>query len=211
MPIHHRHSIRLPDYDYSSPGAYYITLVTWQREILFGEIVEGEMRLSEWGFLVKNEWLRLTDRFPNIQLDEFMVMPNHFHGIVCIIGTDDANDRANGVGARQNKESTTGNHSLASPLPGNNAPLPVTKSPLPPSFLPTPPESGSLGNFVGAFKSTTARLINGLRHSPGQSVWQRNYYEHIIRNQDEWQRIRLYIQANPNHWQLDNENPLKVR
>jgi putative transposase len=95
------------------------------------------------------------------------------------------------VGARQEEASISGNLTRASPLHG--------------------PTSGSLGNIVGAFKSTSARLINGIRHTPGHPIWQRNYYEHIIRTNDEWQRIRAYIQFNPTKWQLDNENPSKAR
>ena len=89
MPTPQRRSIRLSEHDYSSPGAYYITLVTSNRENVFGEIMKGKMQLNDWGFLVRNEWLRLTSRFPHIQLDEFVVMPNHFHGIICIIGAGD--------------------------------------------------------------------------------------------------------------------------
>jgi putative transposase len=138
-------------------------------------------------------------------LDEFVVMPNHMHGIICIVNSvidvgarqKEASMSGNptittmDVGARQKEASTSGNPPLASPLRA--------------------PTSGSLGNIVGAFKSTSARLINGIKHTPGNPIWQRNYYEHVIRTNDEWQRIRAYIQFNPTNWQLDNENPLKVR
>ena len=82
---HHRRSIRLKGYDYTQPGAYFVTMVTYQREDLFGDSIEGEMRLNWTGKLVKREWERLPNRLPNIELDEFIVMPNHVHGIILII------------------------------------------------------------------------------------------------------------------------------
>jgi len=292
MPEHRRRSIRLPDYDYSSPGTYFVTLVTANRENLFGEIIGGEMKCNRFGFLAENEWRRLSVRFPGIQLDEFVVMPNHLHGIIIIVGDHPVGANVVGarqkenstsgrvgasrVGARQKENSTSGSSFLASPLLSDTAsslpatasslpatasplpatasplsdtasslpdtasslpdtaaplsdttaplsdtaapllsdtaaPLPATAAPLPLANHPTPPPSGSLGNMVGAFKSTSARLINGLRRTPGASIWQRNYYERIIRDQDEWQRTRTYIQTNPANWQLDTDNPLKAR
>jgi len=82
---HHRRSIRLPDYDYSQPGAYYITIVTWQRECLFGEVVGGKMKLNKFGLVAKQQWEKLPKRFPNIELGAFVIMPNHTHGIIVIL------------------------------------------------------------------------------------------------------------------------------
>jgi len=83
--IHHRSSIRLPEYDYTQLGAYFITIVTCQRQNLFGEVVDGEMMLNQFGLLVRQQWVRLPQRFPHIELDEFGIMPNHFHGIIAIV------------------------------------------------------------------------------------------------------------------------------
>jgi putative transposase len=183
---HHRRSIRLKGYDYSQPGVYFVTLVTWGRECLFGEIQSGEMRLSSFGRLAEIEWRRLAIRYERIIEDEFIVMPNHIHGIIWIVEKDEDEN----VGARQNHIEMTGNVPLASPLPGLRPPL-----------------AASLGAIVGAYKSTTARLINGMRRSPGTPVWQRNYHEHIIRNEREWGAIRAYISNNPLNWEQDHEHP----
>jgi putative transposase len=174
---HHRRSIRLKGYDYSQPGAYFVTLVTWQRECLFGEVVSGQLRLNPFGRLIHNEWQRLGDRFSRVVLDEWIVMPNHLHGILMVVENDMDNVD---VGARQKSSSETGESSLASPLQAVSHTGPGVAS-------------GSLGAIIGAYKSTTTRLINGLRRTPASPVWQRNYYEHIIRNEDELEAIRAYI------------------
>lgn len=188
---HHRRSIRLKDYDYTSSGAYFVTLVAWQRELLFGEVIDGKVCLNALGVLVENEWRRLGQRFGQVALDEFIIMPNHIHGILLIAENDDTNSV---VGARQEKSILSGESSLASPLP--NSPK-----------NPTGAISGSLGAVVGAYKSKTARLINGLRRTRGAPVWQRNYYEHIIRNEAELGRIQAYIQNNPIRWGTDKLRP----
>jgi REP element-mobilizing transposase RayT len=157
MPPHHRRSIRLPAYDYSNPGAYFITLVTWNREPLLGKIIDGAMQLNDVGFLVSNEWLHLASRFSNVQLDEFVVMPNHLHAILYL--TD-------------------------APIAG----------------------SAALGNILRTFKATTTRLINGLRRTPALPFWQRNYYERILRDDQELETVQVYIQSNPSNWQQDDEN-----
>src|SRR6266540_3617173 len=82
---HHRRSIRLPEYDYTQAGAYFVTIVVWQREYLFGDIVDGEMKLNKFGLVAKQQWDKLPQRFPNIELDAFMIMPNHVHGIIVIL------------------------------------------------------------------------------------------------------------------------------
>jgi len=84
---HRRRSIRLPGYDYTRAGAYFVTLIAWQRERLFGEIIDGEMRLNEFGLLVENELRRLEKRFGRLVVGDFIVMPNHVHGIILIYGT----------------------------------------------------------------------------------------------------------------------------
>jgi putative transposase len=173
--LHHRHSIRLPGYDYSQAGAYFITICTHEKEPLFGTVSGGKMVMNEYGFLVENEWKRIPKRFPLILLGVFMIMPNHIHGIIKFM------DKSL-VGARQEAELNSGNHSFASPLPANP----------------------SLGVVVGAIKSTSARLINGLRHTPCSPIWQRNYYEHIIRDDESYLQIADYILTNPASWEQDD-------
>lgn len=188
---HHRRSIRLKGYDYSQPGAYFVTLVAHQREALFGKMVDGVVNLNGLGSLAMNEWCRLGERFENVIVDEFIVMPNHLHGVLFIQANRLTHSNAI-VGAGQKDTILPGIPPLAPPLP--NAP----------GLTPA-----SLGVIVGAYKSKTARLINGLRHTPGLPVWQRNYYEHIVRDEAELNRIRQYIQNNPLQWAEDRENPAR--
>ena len=204
---HHRHSIRLKGYDYTQPGAYFLTVVIWQRECLLGIVRSGEMYLNVYGSLVQNEWRRLGLRFERIFVDEFVFMPNHVHGIL-VVREGASQEAADGAGdslfasplgetnqidnvrARQEGESKTGRSLFASPLPTGVIPK-------------------SLGAMIGAYKSTTARLINGLRRSPGAPLWQRGYYDHIIRTEIEWARTQTYIHNNPLEWDLDCENPAR--
>ena len=172
---HHRRSIRLKGYDYTQPGAYFVTICTYDRRCLFGRIVDGAMRLNLFGKIVRDEWFKTSQVRQNVVLypHEFVVMPNHIHGIIRIVG--------NLVGAQRR----------CAPTCRINV---------------TP---GSLGAIVRAFKSA-ARRINQIRNTLGQPVWQRDYYEHIIRNEDELNRIRGYIVDNPLRWHLDRENPERV-
>ena len=170
--IHRRRSLRLRGYDYTQDGAYFITICAHGKQSLFGEIVDGEMRLNEYGRVVLKEWLKTPVIRKEIRLDEYVVMPNHFHGIV-FIQTDDV--------------SRTGVWPYA---------------PTPHGTLPS-----SIAAFVQGLKSTITRQINELRMTPGTPVWQRNYYEHVIRGEDDLNSIREYIQYNPLKWAEDGENP----
>lgn len=136
------------------------------------------MRLSEYGQIVKEEWLRTLLLRPGVDLDEFVVMPNHLHGILVLPA-----ENVRSVGA----------HSCA---------------PLPQQRLYRQPRS--LGSLLAGFKSAATKRINDLRHMLGMPLWQRNYYEHIIRNEDELHHVREYIQTNPLRWELDRENPAKL-
>jgi len=179
--IHHRRSIRLKGYDYSQPGAYFITLCTHNRECLFGNIVDGEMVLNEYGILVKNEWLRTSEIRPNVIVDEFIIMPNHLHGIF-IINDDGCGATCRGVSPYAPK-----------PAPYINTPnTNIFKSP-----------SKTIGAIIRGFKSITTKQINQLRNTHNKSVWQRNYYEHIVRNESSLNKIRKYITNNPMKWEMD--------
>lgn len=186
--IHHRHSIRLKDYDYSQAGAYFVTLRSWQRECLFGEIVNGEMVLNDLGRIVVDEWEKTAQKRSNVDLDVFSVMPNHFHAIFLI------NDN---VGAHCMHPETVANATM---LETNDNRAHVG--------APLRRQSGSIGSIFAGFKSATTKRINALRNNPGCPVWQRNYYERIIRNEDELSRAREYIVNNPMKWELDKENPV---
>ncbi len=170
----HRRSIRLPEYDYASCGAYYVTICTHDRECMFGEIVMGKsevgMILNEQGKMIKQCWRDINDHFMDVRSDDFVVMPNHIHGIL-IVGEQST------VGARF-------------PRPRNNV---------------------SLGKIVAYFKYTSTKRINRMHGNEMRKIWQRNYYERIIRHDGELNQIRKYIQENPNQWEQDGDNPSRMQ
>ncbi len=179
--------MRLKAFDYSSPGAYFVTAVTSRRASLFGAIVEGQMRANAAGQAVTQVWDSLPGRFRGVEIGHSIVMPNHFHGIVVLHGM---------VGA-----------ALVAAQGFNPNPDRAGTSP-----APTDP---TLGNLIGAFKSLVTRAyMLGVRQNgwpPFQRpLWQRNYYEHVIRDQMDWDRIRRYIEANVSRWDEDEENPARV-
>ena len=181
-----RCSIRLKEYDYSQPGAYFITICTHQREHLFGEIVDGVMKLSEYGQIAQEEWQKIASIRSEIELGEFVIMPNHFHGIIWIVdGRGTARCRGT---ARRAPTGVLGETSA--------------------DFTPTyeqfgKPVVGSIPTIVRAFKSAVSRRINLARGTPGRPVWQRNYWEHIIRDEQDLHNAQAYILNNPAQWESD--------
>jgi len=169
--IHHRCSIRLKGYDYSHEGAYFVTICAWNRECIFGDVVDGEMQLNGYGEVAGESWIWLSRQYGYVDIDKWVVMPNHMHGIVII-----------------NNSSRGGSRT---------APTETIKR-------------KSLGRLIGAFKTVSSKQINQIRKNPGVPLWQRNYYEHIIRNDDELNRIREYIVNNPAQWAEDEENPVNM-
>jgi REP element-mobilizing transposase RayT len=198
-----RHSIRLPGYDYARPGAYFVTICTKSGESVFGAVVEGEVRLKEAGRIVQEEWARSASVRREIVLDEYVIMPNHLHGIVLIkVG-------ATGRSPLQSRSPLRAGEVVfpaRSPLRSGEVVFPA-RSPLPSGEVSRPgPGARSLASFVGGFKSAATKRINVLRRTPRLAVWQRNYYEHIIRDEDDLRRIRQYIANNPLAWSMDEEN-----
>ena len=191
-----RKSIRLRGYDYTQAGAYFITLCTWNRACLFGEIAAGQMRLNTMGHIAADYWQAIPRHFQMVELDAWVAMPNHFHGIVWI--TDVGATHASPL--RRNASPLRGN---ASPLRRNASSLRGNASPLRASG----PPRRSLGAIIGSFKSATAKRINALRGTSGAPIWQRNYHEHILRSDESLNRIRQYILDNPAQWATDRENP----
>jgi REP element-mobilizing transposase RayT len=198
--IHHRRSIRLRGYDYSSIGAYFVTICTVGRECLFGEICTGGMILNDTGRLVQEWWQGVPDHFANVILDEYVIMPNHFHGIVVI--TD--------VGAGSPRP--VANDGEAKPV-GAGSPRPILSPVNQGGETPvnqgggTPPLP-TLAQIVGYFKYQTTKQINVMRNNSDCPVWQRNYYERVIRNERELDAARKYIRENLIKWDLDHENPI---
>jgi REP element-mobilizing transposase RayT len=187
---HHRRSIRLPAYDYTQPGAYFVTICSQNRECLFGDVISGEMILNQRGEMVERTWRELAECYPGVEVDAFVVMPNHVHGIIVLVGANPLGVGPVGAGPRACPEGP-------GPCPGR-----------PQGVAPTM----SLPDVVHRFKSlTTTRyrtgvLQDGWQPFPGR-LWQRNYYEHVIRDEEELNRIQQYIIDNPGRWEDDVENP----
>ena len=183
---HRRRSIRLKGWDYTTPGAYFITICTHQRENLFEEVRFRELAEYVWQNIPKHPHARHVD------LDEWVVMPNHLHGILMVGEMDESTDSSDvGRGEATWKDgsfSIESSDQVASPLRSVGV------------------EAGSVGAIVGNFKSLVARRVNNLRHTLGARVWQRGYYDRIIRNDRELTAIREYIWDNPRRWEEDREN-----
>lgn len=213
---HHRRSIRLKGHDYSEPGAYFITICTANRhQPSFGKIVNGNMVLNAYGVIAHDEWVKTGALRSNVVLDEFVVMPNHIHVIIRLTHrggtarraptetrrapTDHAPDTASTLGRApigdgSDAESTPTYHASAGTHEqfGN-------------------PTVGTIPTIIRSYKSAVTKRINELRDTSGIPVWQRNYYEHIIRSEDSLKAIRRYIQSNPLSWGYDRNNPRASR
>jgi len=155
--INNRKSIRLENWNYTNPGYYFVTICVSDRQYLFGGIINNKMTLNEYGEIVQLKWLDLVNHNKDISLDEFVIMPNHIHGIIII-----------GAGLE--------------------------------------PAPTALSEIIRQFKTFSTKHINKLRNTPGQKLWQRNYYDHIIRNEQSFNEIRTYINNNPKQWSTDKYN-----
>lgn len=170
-----RHSLRLPDYDYTAMGAYFVTICTKKRRNLFGEIEQNVMVLNTVGKIVQEELLHLSTLRNDLEIDQFIVMPNHLHAILFITGA------IKGTASRAPTLSNFGK-----------------------------PVSGSLSSIIGGFKSGITRRINRMENLFRGELWQRGFFEHVIRNDESLERIREYILTNPLRWDLDRENSHRV-
>jgi REP element-mobilizing transposase RayT len=200
--IHHRRSIRLQDYDYSSEGAYFVTMCTQNRECLFGEIVNGEMILNEYGKIVQQCWNDLSNHYDNIELDAYVIMPDHFHGIIFIVSVGAIHELPR---QRQHELPRQRQHEL--PRQRQHELPRLNQHELPRQQQKQRQQQRRkmlLPKIVGRFKMNSAKQINQMRNTPGISVWQRNYYERIIRDDKSLQNIRNYIINNPLKWYYDN-------
>jgi REP element-mobilizing transposase RayT len=201
--IHHRRSIRLKGYDYSQSGLYFVTICVQNRECLFGKTADGEMVLDNAGKMIEKWCAELPNKFSDIMLDEFVIMPNHFHAIIINTGIgggdvwadlrvcpddannvcpDESNKHNNNISGERN---VSGEHNIL----GEHAGSPLHR-------------------VVQWFKTmTTNEYIRGVKTLNWQpfnkKLWQRNYWEHIIRNDESYQRIANYIINNPAHWEDD--------
>ena len=189
---HVRRSIRLRGYDYSRAGAYFVTICTGRHACLFGEILDSEMHLNHVGRIVKDEWFRTGTLRTHVRVlpQEFVVMPNHVHGIVWFL--DLAVDAA------------SAQTSIGAPVVLTDTP----SSPRPETIArPAGPPRGSLAALLAGFKGASTKRVNAEGVTSGASIWQRGYYEHVIRNDQSLDEIRRYIAENPARWAVDRENP----
>jgi putative transposase len=175
--VPHRRAIRLPWHDYASAGAYFVTLCTARRALLLGHVDGDRMLLSPLGRLVVGEWLASSELRSEIELDRFVVMPNHLHAIVWIVRAE-----------------------IAEEVPGADLPVAPTTAP--------GPAPRSLASLIAGFKAAVTRGARGLKSDPTLEVWQRGYYERVIRDEPELERTRGYIALNPECWPDDPDNPL---
>jgi len=183
-----RHSIRLRRHNYSQPGSYFFTICAADHESIFGRVRAGTMECNPAGEAVWNIWRELPVRFPAIELDAFVVMPNHLHGILFLCPPNPPPGRASPAPTKTNAHTARrGNPWVARRDSPSRAP--------------------SLGQIIGAFKSLSAAAVNHALNRRNQSVWQRNYFEHIVRSAKDLDAVRLYIAQNPMQWLNDRENP----
>ncbi len=192
-----RRSLRLKHYNYAQAGAYFVTVCVQGRSCLFGDIRDADMRLNEAGRMIESAWAELESRFPDVNLDASIVMPNHVHGIIVL--AEPSTTSPLGAGLVPARVKSVG----AGLMPAR------VKSPVGAGLVPA---RTTLAIVMGAFKSiTTVLYARGVKHSRWPAfhgrIWQRSYYEHVIRDEAALQGIREYIANNPLQWDLDRENP----
>jgi REP element-mobilizing transposase RayT len=225
--IHHRRSIRLKRYDYTQRGAYFVTICTHQRNCLFGEIVDGEIKLNTNGEIARGSWLSIPRHFKNVELDEFVIMPNHLHGIIIIDSSEVVGEALANQDFSQLFSEVVGEalanqdfSQLFSEVVGEalaNQDFSKQQNLSGQCFAPTVytgetvkingTKPQSLAAITQNYKSVSTRQINRMNKAKGNVIWQRNYYEHIIRNEEALNNIREYIVNNPINWVKDQENP----
>lgn len=187
-----RHSIRLRGYDYASAGAYFVTVCTKDRACLFGSVVDSKFRPNDAGRIVQDAWNAIPGRCPGARIDTFVVLPNHIHGIVILVGAGLALPDLITV-----PEGAAVGAGLALPNP----------STVPEGAASSAPTPHTLGDIMRVFKSTSAIAVNRHLGRRGNPLWQRNFYERIIRDDTEMVHVREYIKTNPARWDTDTENP----
>ncbi|MBU1863393.1 MAG: transposase [Candidatus Omnitrophica bacterium] len=199
MASYNRKSIRLQQHDYSGDGYYFVTVCTKDRECLFGDVIDGSMRLNRMGIVANTYWHQIKEHFKNVHLDECIIMPNHMHGIIVINDKTDIDIRKLNVGAGFPRPLRDGNechHKRNSDVVGhegrgNRAPT-------------------TLGRIMAYYKYQSTKQINIMHKTPGTCVWQRAFYDHIIRNEKSLHDIREYVINNPSQWEYDENNPNRI-
>lgn len=174
-PLPNRRSVRLPGFDYSRLGQYFVTICAFQKRCLFGRVDGSRVHLNHLGEIVQRCWTEIPAHFPQVTLDAFVVMPNHVHGILAI------QTRARRA-------------------------VPLREIHRPELFR--NPVLGSLATIVRSYKSAAAKQVRTMLKQPDYTVWQRSFYESVLRSGKDYANAARYILENPKMWHLDSENPL---
>ncbi len=193
-----RNSNRVPQHDYSTPGHYFVTILTNNRDEILGIIKDDRIILNKCGEIVNACILNISTKYPNVELDLFVIMPNHVHAIINIVGaiheSPDNKSSINNISKYNDKIKHIDNSIRAI----HELPLQYNRRIM------------TLSKIIGYLKMQTAKQINILKNTPEKPLWQRNYYDHVIRNDKSLNRIREYIINNPATWDNDIENPNRI-
>ena len=179
-----KNSLRLNNYNYSWAGAYFITICSYKKESLFGKIDDHSMQLNNFGNILQRCWDQIPGKYKNIKLGNFVIMPNHIHGIIWIVEAIHESPET-----KQTIHKSSYKNGVIRELP-----LQVERRKM------------LLSKIIGRFKMNSSKLINNIRNSTGAHIWQRGYYDHIIRNDEDLNNIKQYIQNNPQNWDKDKNN-----
>jgi putative transposase len=222
---------RLPHWDYSTPGYYFVTVCTHDRGYLFGDIRDGKMRLNEFGEIVSDCWRNLSGHYRNLIADEFVIMPNHIHAIIRLVKIVHVNTRCgdivtvetpvetglkpvstnatNATNVVHTPDTTPTHSSLSQSLHSNDMAFPTRPAKCADSNNQEPKAHG-LSDIVGGLKTFSARQINLMRKTTGNAVWQPRFHDRIVRDDHALFVIRRYIRNNPKNWGFDRNNPLRA-
>jgi putative transposase len=226
-----RTSPRHPDFDYRTPAAYFVTVCAHDRRCLFGTVRRGRMRLNDVGLIVSEEWRRSETMREEVVLDAFVVMPNHLHGIICLVppDVDDVSPRGYDltVGPNPKTAETTTDDDVGThgdvPESAPNDDVGTTGGRVKrghaasvrvvPTFTGGSKTRGpalpSLSAVLAGFKSVATKHVNQHRDTPGAPVWQSRYYDRILRNEREWRACQRYVEQNPARWYRDRNHPAR--
>jgi REP element-mobilizing transposase RayT len=205
--IHHRRSIRYKGYDYSKSGLYFITINCQNNVYRFGDVVNEEMKLNEFGKIAHEEWIKLEDRFPNFELDVFQIMPNHMHGIISLRNINPIVELTVGAGVNPvpTNKNNFNNNNMATAIAGAEFTSACSNDK---NFnnMATAKVAPTIGDIIGAYKSLVANACLDIYKSRNEIMgkfWQRDYYDIIIRDARAYLQISKYIENNPKNWKKD--------
>ena len=203
QPPRNRKSPRKKDYDYSLSGVYFVTICTHERKMIFGDVVGETMQHTSLGQIAHDCWLSTPDHFPRIEVDCFVVMPNHVHAIIIIY--DHENDKNADEKTDKINNNLDGGTRHALSVHDHNEPNRhgIMKDG---RFYPSGVKPHSLGAIIGSYKSAVTKIANRTLDDPPSFIWQSRYHDHIIRNEREFNMIRQYVLSNPARWNDDRFN-----